>query len=388
MKITLYNPLGATQGHAQEYIDNICAGLVFQGAEVVLVTTDDYEIADPELKEQITKGEVFGGAGSTIKSLRYGLWLLKTGINSFSTLTDSLHQRKPDVCLMVGGSSLVNAVILPFFVVRFRDIKFGLTLHNVDLDWRLHDANFVKKIYKFLQVFFTKLTGRIGVNLLCHGEYMMMRAQGFLKSKKYKIDHYPVPSVKIQRSDTERTSPSVPVILFFGVVRHDKGLDILANALKELTALSWHLVVAGSADQVGQNYVHDCIKQLPTDRVTTDLRYFSNQQRDEFFEEASLVCLPYRKTFIAQSVVMVDAMRFGKPVVTTKDSENGFNTIKYGTGWTFESENVEELVSTLKTGLVGLSSIEVVNFEKFNDDHTPETVGKKILSIFGAVNGY
>jgi hypothetical protein len=105
MKIMLYNPLGATQGHAQEYVDNICLGLISQDAEVVLVTTDDYEIEQQELRNSVIKdaytlgeSEVFGGAGNSLNSLRYGIWLIKTGYKSFSTLAGSIKDKKPDVC--------------------------------------------------------------------------------------------------------------------------------------------------------------------------------------------------------------------------------------------------------------------------------------------------
>jgi glycosyltransferase involved in cell wall biosynthesis len=377
-------------------VDNICLGLISQDAEVVLVTTDDYEIEQQELRNSVIKdaytlgeSEVFGGAGNSLNSLRYGIWLIKTGYKSFSTLAGSIKDKKPDVCLMIGGSSLINAVALPFFVMRFRKVKFGLTLHNVDLDWRLHRGNIVKKYYKILQIIFTKLVGCMGVTLLCHGEYMMIRAQEFLKSKSFDFNYYPVPSTSVNvKIDVRSERHNIPVILFFGVIRHDKGLDILVSALKEILDLEWHLVIAGSAAQVGTKYVFDCIDALPTDRVTTELRYFTNQERDDYFISSSIVCLPYRKTFIAQSVVMIDAMRFKKPVITTHDSENGFNTRKYGTGWSFESENIIELTNTLRRSLSYHTDIKKEGFEKFSFDHTPEAVGKKIMKIYGEDSGY
>lgn len=396
MKITLYNPLGATQGHAQEYVDNICAGLISQDAKVILVTTDDYEIEKQELRNRVIKDayilgepEVFGGAGNVLNSLRYGIWLIKTGYKSFSTLARSIKDKKPDVCLMIGGSSLINAVALPYFVMRFRKVKFGLTLHNVDLDWKLHRGNFVKKYYKILQIIFTKVVGRMGVTLLCHGEYMMMRAQEFLKSKSFDFNYYPVPSTSVKmKINITSQRHNIPVILFFGVIRHDKGLDILVSALKEILDLEWHLVIAGSAAQVGNKYVFDCIEELPTERVTTELRYFTNQERDDYFISSSIICLPYRKTFIAQSVVMIDAMRFKKPVITTNDSENGFNTQKYKTGWSFESENKLELIDALRKSLSYHKDFKSDGFEKFNYDHTPEAVGRKIMKIYGEDGGY
>jgi glycosyltransferase involved in cell wall biosynthesis len=85
---------------------------------------------------------------------------------------------------------------------------------------------------------------------------------------------------------------------------------------------------------------------------------------------------------------MIDAMRFKKPVITTHDSENGFNTRKYGTGWSFESENIIELTNTLRRSLSYHTDIKKEGFEKFSFDHTPEAVGKKIMKIYGEDSGY
>ena len=52
MNIILYNPLGATKGHAQEYVDNICSGLVENGVKVALVTIDSYKIEDENIRHK------------------------------------------------------------------------------------------------------------------------------------------------------------------------------------------------------------------------------------------------------------------------------------------------------------------------------------------------
>ena len=78
----------------------------------------------------------------------------------------------------------------------------------------------------------------MGVTLLCHGEYMMMRAQEFLKLKSVDFNYYPVPSTSVNmKIDVRPERHNIPVILFFGVIRYDKGLDILVSALKEILDL-------------------------------------------------------------------------------------------------------------------------------------------------------
>jgi hypothetical protein len=85
---------------------------------------------------------------------------------------------------------------------------------------------------------------------------------------------------------------------------------------------------------------------------------------------------------------MIDAMRFKKPVITTNKSENGFNTRKYNTGWSFESENTTDLIVAIKESLIHYASFKNEGFNKFNYDHTPKAVGQKIIKIFGEGHGY
>jgi glycosyltransferase involved in cell wall biosynthesis len=393
MKIMLYNPLGATIGHAQDYVDNICKGLLAHRVDLSLVTSSNFFLKDGvatsvSVYRASDSSEVFGEGTSILQSIKYAYWLIRSTTDSINTLSDALKKESPDVCMFIGGASLINALILPFYIKKFSKTLFSLTLHNVDLDWRVHKKFRLKTIYKYLQATATKQIAKNKLLIHCHGEYMMGLLRNSLEPHSAKISFYPVPNTGVVKKFKKNIidTPKTPVLLFFGVIRLDKGLDILCDALSLILDRNWKLVIAGSAQQVGVEYVRNCVKALPQDRVELDLRYFSDEERDAYYSQCSIVCIPYRNTFMAQSVVMVDAMRLHRPVISTTCSENGANTVKYGVGWVFESENIQDLIKSLDEALARFKCIPEANFSAFNLDHEPDAVGAKILKSFEEYN--
>ena len=104
------------------------------------------------------------------------------------------------------------------------------------------------------------------------------------------------------------------LLLFFGLVRHYKGVDILLDAMTRTTSRP-HLVVAGewyedraSADALIRS-------EGLSDRVRLEDRYIPDDQVALYFSAADAVVQPYRSA--TQSGVVQTAFHFGKPVIVT-----------------------------------------------------------------------
>jgi glycosyltransferase involved in cell wall biosynthesis len=133
-------------------------------------------------------------------------------------------------------------------------------------------------------------------------------------------------------------------LLFFGMVRHYKGLDILLRALAE-TPPAVSLTVAGEIWE-GKDELLRLISELKlTDRVELHDGYVAAEEVPSLFAEADALVLPYRSATASQHVRL--AMQFGIPVVATKagaiaDSiEDGVN------GLTCEPEDVAGLAKAI-----------------------------------------
>ncbi len=105
-----------------------------------------------------------------------------------------------------------------------------------------------------------------------------------------------------------------PVVLFFGLIRPYKGLDVLLEAWRE-AAPDAELWVVGMP-RMDASFIHG-------PNVRTALRFVSGAELAGAFRAADLVVLPYRK--IDQSGVLFTALAFGKPLLLT--SVGGFPEI-------------------------------------------------------------
>ena len=104
-------------------------------------------------------------------------------------------------------------------------------------------------------------------------------------------------------------------LLFFGFIRHYKGLDILLRAMGILKDRDISLRIAGEFWDDKNEYL-DLVKTLGIScKVEIIDRYLPDQEMGGFFEEADVVVLPYRRA--KTSGVIATAYGFAKPVLAT-----------------------------------------------------------------------
>jgi glycosyltransferase involved in cell wall biosynthesis len=106
-----------------------------------------------------------------------------------------------------------------------------------------------------------------------------------------------------------------PVVLFFGLIRPYKGLDVLLEAWREARPDAELWVVGMPRMDASSIHGPD---------VRTALRFVSGAELAGAFEAADLVVLPYRE--IDQSGVLFTALAFGKPLLLS--DVGGFGEIE------------------------------------------------------------
>lgn len=137
-------------------------------------------------------------------------------------------------------------------------------------------------------------------------------------------------------------------ILFFGVLKPYKGVDVLLEAfaympepLRQKTVLQ----VVG-APRMPVKPLQELTRRLGIEKhVSWDLRFVEEREVASYFSQADVVVLPYRR--IDQSGVLMVALAFGKPVVASR--LGGFaETIVDGVhGFLVEPGDAESLAQAL-----------------------------------------
>lgn len=136
-------------------------------------------------------------------------------------------------------------------------------------------------------------------------------------------------------------------ILFFGFIKHYKGLDILLEAfplvLKEIPQLQ--LIIAGEVYGDSKFYL-DMISILNiTNNIIADMRYLDSEEIEGYFENCDVCVLPYRSA--TQSGVIQMSFSFEIPVIATKVGGIEEALINKFNGLICEPENVQDLADKI-----------------------------------------
>jgi glycosyltransferase involved in cell wall biosynthesis len=119
----------------------------------------------------------------------------------------------------------------------------------------------------------------------------------------------------------ELPPPTGRTLLFFGLIRDYKGLDVLLEALPEIPGA--RLVVAGDAV--------DPVEPVDLDgRVEWRLRFVEEPEVRELMAAAAAVVLPYRQ--LDSSGVLATAIGYRRPVVVTDVGSLGEIVREFGAG--------------------------------------------------------
>lgn len=138
--------------------------------------------------------------------------------------------------------------------------------------------------------------------------------------------------------------PAGSTLVFFGLIRTYKGIDLLLRALPEISRQvpDARLIIAGDAlDPVGP--LRALADHLGVaDRVEWRLTFHSDPEIDSLMAEADLVVLPYRSRADA-SGVLASALGRGRPVVASDVGNLGETVEGFGAGEVVPSEDVDAL---------------------------------------------
>ena len=138
-------------------------------------------------------------------------------------------------------------------------------------------------------------------------------------------------------------------LLFFGLIREYKGLDILLEAFKMLPGNDWQLIIAGEPYGSFDKYQKIIDTIQGKDRIKMSLKYIKDSEVTDYFSAADVAVLPYRSA--TQSGISSVAYHFEVPMIVT------------------DVGGMKETIGDRGTGLV-------------SPEISPEAICKEILRFF------
>ena len=339
-KVAIIDPLGAHGSSHHFYLFGQASGLLNNDVELSLYTNN--ETPSPEingLKFFTFYKEIFKSKSKIINGIK---WIIGTILSVF-------HARFSGISIFHFHIFYTNILVL--FNLLFVKILFGkvvLTVHDVSSFSNSSNSSIIEKLIY-------KLTDRI----ITHNEFSKLEILNVNADSSSCISIVPhgsyTPFINIQY-DKEKSKEQLGIpnnrriLLFFGMIKKVKGLEVLLSALKGVIKKNPDvlLVIAG---RVWENDFSAYQKIIDENNLSAYIllhtKFIPQEDVEHYYCASDLVILPYKKIY--QSGVLMMTLSYERPALVSdlpplkeiiSDNENGF---------LFKAENVSDLTAKLNS---------------------------------------
>ncbi len=259
---------------------------------------------------------------------------------SYITTARAIKEWKPDL------------LIMRYWMSYFAP-SLGYVARHVNKDCKIISIldNVVPHEQRFFDKPFTKyfLNASDGYVVLC--DAVQQDLLGFKPHAKFINTPHPLYShfgEKLQRTEAEDII-GVPHgknnILFFGLIREYKGLDILLEAFAQLDG-SYNLIIAGEPYGSFEKY-QKLIDTSPfKENIFLNTNYIPDSEVNRYFSAADVCVLPYRSA--TQSGISSVSYHFEVPMITTNVGGLKQMIGDTGTGLITEAVSADSVAASIK----------------------------------------
>jgi glycosyltransferase involved in cell wall biosynthesis len=378
ISVAIIEPVGG-HGGMHYYDFGLCRGLLTAGCRVSLYTCD--ETADPAIPGLCFHPfyrRIYGPGNRWLRGLRFVRCTLAS-IRHAVASGDA-------ICHFHAFNHITTDLAVITIANLFRR-KVVLTVHDVDslAGSKTGRSRVTGWIYRLADrvIAHNKVSVRelekIGVDrariaLIAHGHYLE--------------DMSEIPSMPEARRALG-IKASAKVILFFGQIKHSKGLDILIGSLPQVAREIPEVVVLIAGRPWKADFArYDALIDHLNVRTHCRLRigFIPDDAVSGYYAAADLVALPYRRIY--QSGVLLMAMTYGRPAVVS-DLPGMREIVTDGlNGYVFENESKDELARVLIRALrdePGRRQVAARASDYIRQHHDWSQIGARTLDVYREV---
>ncbi len=265
-----------------------------------------------------------------------------------------------------------------FWSVPFAYMSRYLQTHGARVAYMIHNVSSHEK--HFMDRFFTRLALSSVQDYLVFSETENQKIQMLMPGKRVILSHLPVYSFDNSNhisKDSARKSLNLPhkrtILLFFGIVRPYKGLDVLLKAIgrlreKEITP---YLAIVGEFWKNKQYYLDLITLTGIQEQVRIEDRYVPNEEADLWFRAADVLIAPYTHG-VTQSAVVSLALGYSMPLIVTTQVASGIEKPDQNTIYIIPPNDIQALEIKITNFVNSYTPIE--NMPKIDEADTNQIV--------------
>lgn len=365
MNILLVQPTGDKMGHYGIYTSKLCQAFGELGHSVTLCTNrifpERYVQGPPAFEiHQVSGGSLgFEKFDQNVKS-RHLYYLWGYFRNSYLVGREALklsQDRKFDIIYIMDTEFLLASFLLKRYSGKIPPVVMYVSAAN--FSFRDYPGSILKKTYKIFQrQIFKSTIGREIQAIAVLGEWHEER----LRHQLGLSEDFPVAVIPdgggdavtpLNKDDARRAlgiKYGGPMLLFFGMLRKDKGLEGLIKAISTLKSEEFRLVIAGYPMEYSPSQVSELIQASGVeDKVILRLGYVDDADVPNYFYGCDGMVMPYAGIYTGGSgPLLKQAGTYSLPVIASDVSEMGRLVKEYSIGLVSPPGNPSALADNIR----------------------------------------
>ncbi len=260
---------------------------------------------------------------------------------SYKKTADEINKYNPNVLIIPYWISFLAPAFGTIAYFLNKKIKIVALVHNA----LPHER-------RFFDVFLTKYFFRKCDAFIVMSDYVEKDLLRLIPKAKILYNEHPIYQQFNKEESKNMACNSLKIdctkknILFFGLIREYKGLDILIEAM-DLLDDSYQLIIAGESYVDFEKYQ----ALINTSRLKNNIKvfeqYIPEKEVSIFFASSDLLVLPYRSA--TQSGVLAVAYQLEKPIVSTNVGALGTAIKKAETGIVVDDISPKSIAEGIKS---------------------------------------
>jgi len=267
---------------------------------------------------------------------------LLNSINPFSYIKTAkqINRYSPDILIIPYWMSFLAPAFGTVCLFLKKKTKVISLVHNAIS----HERTLMEKpLAKF---FFNRCDAFIVMSEPVRNGLLSLKSDANILLQPHPIyDHYAEPINKSEARRKLKIKEDKKTLLFFGLIRDYKGLDLLIEAMASLDD-SYQLIIAGESYGSFEKY-QDLIDKSPLkNNISVFEQYIPDEMVTILFSAADVLVLPYRSA--TQSGVVALAYQLETPMIATDVGALGSTVKESRTGLLTKDINPGEIANTIK----------------------------------------